>query len=263
METKCNNSNCAHFIKGDTFRVYRHKFIWIISIVTILAIALFIAIAYSYHCSHHQIVTFHKESMKEIHTLMSKANVAKGGCIYIDEQLKHTIENYMHSSSGLLELQYTKIQSDYAILSLWAGVLMVVFLVFTIYSMFKTDEILKQSRVGLKAVEDAEEKVDKVIKSVENRTKDEIKKVSETAKEEKNRIQQDASSTIDDVRNEIEEMRKGFEQEVLSKSEEFKEMYEKHMKRMKETSEQNRTLIQNLVETIRDSSVEQKSDTQQ
>lgn len=263
MVDKCNITNCTHFVKSGRFSVYRHKFIWIITVVTILTILLFVAIAYSYRCSHVAIVSFHQKSVKDFNTLLSCANISKDSCFYINEQLKQSIDNYMNSSSGLLELQSTKIQSDYMILSLWAGILMIVFLVFTIYSMFKTDEILRQSREGLKAVEDAEEKAEEVVKSVEAKTKQEINKVSETAKEEKNRIQQDASATIEEVRKEIKEMQIEFDKEVQSKSDEFKEMYEQHMKMMKETSDKNTSLIMQLVETIRDSSIEQKSEAQQ
>lgn len=77
---------------------------------------------------------------------------------------------------------------------------MIVFLVFSIYSMFKTDEMLRQSREGLKAIEATEREADTIIERVETKTNEEILKVSNKATEESTRIQQDASNTIEEVK---------------------------------------------------------------
>ena len=89
--------------------------------------------------------------------------MSKDSCYYVNEQFAKSVEAYMESSKDLLELQSTKIQSDFTVLSLWAGILMIVFLVFSIYSMFKTDEILRQSREGLKAIENTEKEAEEQI----------------------------------------------------------------------------------------------------
>ena len=59
------------------------------------------------------------------------------------------ISNIQSETKALLELEFNKIQNEYETLALWAGILTVVFLIFSFYSMFKTDELLKQGREGV------------------------------------------------------------------------------------------------------------------
>lgn len=65
----------------------------------------------------------------------------------------------------LLEMQFAKIQHETESLQIWCGILTIVFLIFSFYSLFKTDELLQRSKEysieiaamkenGKKAVED-------------------------------------------------------------------------------------------------------------
>lgn len=262
MANTCTKEQCAHYIANDHFHVYRHKFLWTISIATILAAFCFAYIAYSFNSAQSKIVEAHVCSIEKVLTLLEPAKMSKDSCYYVNEQFAKSVEAYMESSKDLLELQSTKIQSDFTVLSLWAGILMIVFLVFSIYSMFKTDEILRQSREGLKAIENTEKEAEDIVDSVEQKTNEEILKVTQKAIEEQEKIQSEASSTIDEVKKEILQMREGFSQDVTQKSDEFRTMYEGMMKKMEETSTQNTNLIQQLVATIRESNIEQKGDAQ-
>lgn len=262
MANNCREDRCAHYIANDTFHVYRHKFLWTIILATVLASGCFAFITYSFKQAHASIATTHERSINKLQKLLEPVRMSKDSCYYADEHLVKSIETYMATSKELLELQSTKIQSDYAILSLWAGILMIVFLVFSIYSMFKTDEILRQSREGLKAIEATEKEADTIIERVETKTNEEINKVSNKATEESARIQQDASNTIDEVKKEIFEMRTAFSTDVKDKSQKFQEKYDEMMRKLEETTANNTSLIQQLVNTIKDTTVEQKGDTQ-
>lgn len=262
MANNCTEERCAHYIANDNFHVYRHKFLWTIILATVLASGCFAYITYSFKQAHASIATTHESSINKLQELLEPAKMSKDSCYYADEHLVKSIEAYMTTSKELLELQSTKIQSDYAILSLWAGILMIVFLVFSIYSMFKTDEILRQSREGLKAIEATEKEADTIVERVETKTNEEITKVSNKATEESNRIQQDASNTIDEVKKEILEMRAEFSKDVNDKSQAFQDKYDDMMRKLEETTANNTSLIQQLVNTIKDTTVEQKGDTQ-
>lgn len=262
MANNCTEDRCAHYIANDKFHVYRHKFLWTIILATVIASGCFAYITYSFKQAHASIATTHESSLNKLQELLEPAKMSKDSCYYADEHLVKSIESYMAMSKELLELQSTKIQSDYAILSLWAGILMIVFLVFSIYSMFKTDEILRQSREGLKAIEATEKEADTIIDRVETKTNEEINKVSNKATEESARIQQDASNTIDEVKKEILEMRTAFSTDVNEKSQAFQEKYDEMMQKLEETTANNASLIEQLVRTIKDSTVEQKGDTQ-
>ena len=143
MASNCTEDRCAHYIANDKFHIYRHKFLWTIILATILAGRCFAYITYSFKQTHASIANTHEISINKLQELLEPAKMSKDSCYYADKHLVNSIEAYMTTSKELLELQSTKIQSDYAILSLWAGILMIVFLVFSIYSMFETDEMLR------------------------------------------------------------------------------------------------------------------------
>lgn len=262
MASNCTEDRCAHYIANDKFHIYRHKFLWTIILATILAGGCFAYITYSFKQTHASIANTHEISINKLQELLEPAKMSKDSCYYADKHLVNSIEAYMTTSKELLELQSTKIQSDYAILSLWAGILMIVFLVFSIYSMFKTDEMLRQSREGLKAIEETEKEADNIISRVETKTNEEIIKVSNKATEESTRIQQDASNTIDEVKKEILDMRTAFSKDVSEKSQAFQDKYDEMMRKLEETTANNTSLIQQLVQTIKDTTVEQKGEAQ-
>ena len=59
-----------------------------------------------------------------------------------------------HATNELLELHFNRIQHEYTVLALWAGVLMIVFLIFSFYSLYKTDDIAKQGKDSLKEIKE-------------------------------------------------------------------------------------------------------------
>lgn len=68
------------------------------------------------------------------------------------------IANIQSETKALLELEFNKIQNEYETLALWAGILTIVFLIFSFYSMFKTEELLKQGKQGLSDLDSIREK---------------------------------------------------------------------------------------------------------
>lgn len=51
-----------------------------------------------------------------------------------------------NSVKDLLELQYNKLQNEYDSIQIWYGVLTVIFLVFSFYSIFKADDVIRQGK---------------------------------------------------------------------------------------------------------------------
>lgn len=76
------------------------------------------------------------------------ADELKKDSILINRQLA----NSQHATNELLELNFNRIQHEYTVLALWAGVLMIVFLIFSFYSLYKTDDIAKQGKESLKEI---------------------------------------------------------------------------------------------------------------
>ena len=177
--------------------------------------------------------------------------MSKDSCYYVNDQLAATIKNNLAENRSLLELQVTRIQSDFTILSLWAGILMIVFLIFSIYSMFKTDELIKQSRENLKRIEDAANKTDAVFETIMKKTEEELAKVTKRADEEANKISTESLKTIDEVKKEIETMRDGFSNMVKERSDTFENMYKKMLEKVQQTSTMNSDIIGGIAELLK------------
>lgn len=80
-----------------------------------------------------------------------------------------------------LESQLHNIQHEFLILSLWAALLMIVFLVFSFYSLYKADDIIKQGRDGLHQcriyvheIDDLTTKAKKKINNLQNSISDSV-----------------------------------------------------------------------------------------
>lgn len=73
--------------------------------------------------------------------------------------INRQIADNLNSTNALLEMQFNRIQNEYETLALWAGILTIVFLIFSFYSMFKTDDMLRQGKEGLNILKDEETKI--------------------------------------------------------------------------------------------------------
>lgn len=104
---------------------------------------------------------------------------------HVDEvQEKADINKIEH----LLELEFSKIQGEYEVLNLWCALLTVVFLVFSLYSVIKTNEIHGQAEKALKDLAktsaEASQKsasIDQAVNSAEGRVKTQLEKYSNKA----------------------------------------------------------------------------------
>lgn len=57
------------------------------------------------------------------------------------DQLQALLDKHQERQEALLHLEYNKLQADFNVLMFAASCLMIIFLVFSSYSIFKTDEI--------------------------------------------------------------------------------------------------------------------------
>lgn len=109
-------------------------------------------------------------------------NSDKKDSLYADLQtkyLKSLDDQKLHQESvkALLDLEFSKIQSEYESQEIWIGLITIVFLIFSFYSMMKTDQLEKQCRDDAQRIRNLTD---------ENQTKfDEIKKKISTIDTEK------------------------------------------------------------------------------
>lgn len=106
----------------------------------------------------------------------------KKDSLYADLQtkyLKALDDQKLHQESvkALLDLEFSKIQSEYESQEIWIGLITIVFLIFSFYSMMKTDQLEKQCRDDAQRIRTLTD---------ENQTKfDEIKQKISTIDSEK------------------------------------------------------------------------------
>ncbi len=79
-------------------------------------------------------------------------------------------------TKDLLEMQFIKIQHETESLQIWIGILTLVFLVFSFYSFFKVDEIMRQGRDGLNELIVLKDRGEHKIDMFERKSKDALVK---------------------------------------------------------------------------------------
>lgn len=231
MEEKCP-TNCTHYVNRTKMRLYKKSFLWVIVAATICTLAVFGLLEWRYSHSLKQIVCCHEKFVNETINNFPTVELSKDTCYYLNEQLVTCVNQNMIEIQTLLELQSNKINSDFTILSVWAGILMIVFLIFSIYSMFKTDELIKQSREGLIAVENAKEKVEKNVLAVEEKAQEEIKNVNKVASLELENIKEQVTRAKDDIQQKMEGQNVKLQHELITKQAEFQKLYDDYVSKL-------------------------------
>lgn len=258
MEESCTKKECAHYIGKDRFQVYRHKFLWSVVICTVLVVILCVSLSKAYNRSLQQIVDIHKEFVSDFNSSLNSMTTCQDSSYFKDEHLMRYIDEQMSSMNAVLQIQGSKIQSDFTLLSIWAGVLMIVFLIFSIYSTYKTDEMIRQGKEGLRFVEDAKSKTDGYIKTIDDKVRDELNKVDSLAEEKISTItqkaleaQRQAISSLDEKHNEYKDL-------LEKRTKEFQAVYDKYVSKLNDATTHTNELFQLLIETVKNQTSEDK-----
>lgn len=98
-------------------------------------------------------------------------------------------------SKSLIELEFNKIQNEYDTLALWGGILTIVFLIFSFYSLFKTDDLMKQGRDGIDKLYLIQEKADTIIVEQQKKAEESLEALRKKTESEL-KTQQDAIKEV-------------------------------------------------------------------
>jgi len=82
---------------------------------------------------------------------------------------------FQQEVKSMLDLEFNRIQHEFESLEIWAGVLTVIFLIFSFYSLFKTEQLEQQGKAALKEVINTQIKGDKLLEKLE---KDKVDKIN-------------------------------------------------------------------------------------
>lgn len=259
----CNPRNCSYYIDKSTLRLYRGKFLASIVCLIILISTIFILLGISYNNSQEQIIESHEIYSKELlKAVNGKGKNSQIADIELRNSICELIKAHNKESSAQLEMQYNKLQADFMVLSLWAGILMIVFLIFSIYSIFKTDEMMKQGREGLRSINKNSEEVHKKTVEINEKVDEAIKSVENKAEEERKRLISNNQDELDKIRKVIETTQASFNESVKQKSEEFNSAFETYMESLKKTEESRSKLLNALISELTNKDSGTKQDKQ-
>lgn len=269
---KCDTKNCSHYINKNRLHLYKGKFLCSVIICTICIIVLFFLFLLSHSNSQDKIVSLHKEFSNELtNKYLKSLTLTKDSTIRLDNIVIDIIKENQKESLSLLELQYNKIQNDFTVLSLWAGILMIVFLIFSIYSMFKTDEMQKQGREYLNKMEEFSQKAKETSESIEEQVSSQIAALEKNTVEEMQKLSDESQRQLSQLQTKITDLQKTFETAVSTKTSEFENSVtaktnefdisvQQYKNMLEATSKRNDKLFTQLVNAIRDTSSSNKDE---
>lgn len=100
----------------------------------------------------------------------------------------------------LLEMQFAKIQHETESLQIWCGILTIVFLIFSFYSLFKTDELLQRSKEYSLEIAALRESGKHAVEDLRIRSKGSIERFKSDAKN----VLSEVATKIDGQKEELE-----------------------------------------------------------
>ena len=122
----------------------RHRFVSCILLIVVLAIGCFVFLASNYRQAQNDIVALQRKDAKILEGILNPTFNPHRRETYDIEKIADLLDRHQNRVEALLETEYNKLQADFNILMLWASCLMIVFLVFSLYSIFKTEPTLKR-----------------------------------------------------------------------------------------------------------------------
>ncbi len=154
-ECSCSkeNPNCIYYTNGKGLVWARGIFIVIIFLCTLFAWWRYDDTNKKFVESYDLIAKQHNDFCRNIVSFQNTI-VPDDSLLLVDNSILLAIKEENTAITNLMELQYQRICDDYNGLTLWASVLMILFLVFSIYSTYKIDEIQKQGRDSLSKIYD-------------------------------------------------------------------------------------------------------------
>ncbi len=159
----------------DNHTSYKWQFIGSLLVVSIVAMIGFGFLSVSYHNRLDRIEEIQRNDCKQISQLLSSSNMNKWAITKENGKIADSFEKHEERMQSLLEMEFEKLQNDFNFISLWAGLITIVFLIFSIYSIFKTDEMLKKSEKVYEDIKTQSVVIDNFTKNIQRKYKSELK----------------------------------------------------------------------------------------
>ena len=230
----CKEEQCAHFIETGKLHFYRKKFIWLVVIFSCFCAGILCWLVYDNSCQKKQIVQQHAEYLMAQKELLADVKINKG-IAQVNENVLQSIETEEKTIESLLQLQTNLQHSQFTLLSVWAGILMIVFLVFSLYSMFKTDELVKQARDSINTIGNSKAEVDRKIQDIDSKVATEVERIKTVSNE-----------YIGEIKKQIQEEQAKVSKSIQSTGEEVSKAYAQHKDKLAEMQHELQLIVRGV-----------------
>ena len=222
IEIICKEEQCAHFIEQGKLQFYRSKFVWLVVVLTIACAGVFGWLVYHHDSQMCMIVEQQGKYMQSQEKMLNEIKVNKG-VAQVNENIMRSAEMEMKTIENMLQLQTTHQHAQFTLLSVWAGVLMIVFLIFSLYSMFKTDELIKQARDSINTIGNSKREVDEKIQEADTKIAEEVE-----------HIKAESSKYLEGIKKDLEKEQSKVSENIKLKSDEFSKTFAEYGKQLED-----------------------------
>lgn len=248
MAEICEKEKCAHYIGADKLRFNRGRFVWTMIIFSVATLGVLWFVIDQNSKSVNQIVASQQSYYSNLQSSLPDVKLTQDSCVYLNEQLVSTMDMEMNKVSSMLELHLSQQHAYFTILSIWAGIMMIVFLVFSLYSMYKTDELHKQGKEGVRAIEEKKGDADAIIGAIRENASDEIGNVKKEAEAQIANIQKASQDSIAAMEKNVGEEQSKLYGRIADMSKEFENIYKNYTQKLEEAQRTSNALMQVLMQ---------------
>ena len=135
----------------------------------------------------------HKELISEL----------KQDSLLINNRLART----SNETKILLELEFNRIQHEFNIIALWAGILTIVFLIFSFYSIFKTDDLMKQAKEHHDEIKRLRDMTTTDVDALKTKTEEDIKILITNISKEHNDTLKQSETKLQNIINKYQDLK--------------------------------------------------------
>lgn len=118
----------------------------------------------------------------------AKADTTSNG-VQIDESTLHQLDYNQRLISEMLEVQFERQQAERNVIEIWAATLTIVFLIFSFYSLFHTDNLVKTAQASVDSISKLSVEVEKEKANIEGKLSGILRPYEDTAKEINNKME--------------------------------------------------------------------------
>lgn len=138
----------------------------------------------------------------------------------------------------MLDLHLNKVEHEYSNITVWAAILTILFLVFSFYSIYKMDELIKQGQEGVNEIRNLKQKGETLVGETN-------KKVNSFMQDQQNRVNSEIKDMLqkkEDALGQIDRAKQVFDKEVEKQYQKFNDeinnLLEEQNKRFASINEQ-------------------------